>query len=141
MRMTLSALVMALGIAVLSPPAIQAQDVCWTCQVQYYEGNDCYMDSCMGTWLDGFYTGCSQAGSCDDEYCNTSGDICAPHPAALDGRTLDAERLLTGNGAVSIRIAEGNVQWVSDCSGAVLKVAYAPGDAERIARATRSLSL
>jgi hypothetical protein len=72
---------------------LAAQAGCWTCDVIYYEGDDCYINSCVMTDQHGYYSGCAQTGGCDWETCETQGEIC--NPAVLE-ELVSAPHLRTG---------------------------------------------
>lgn len=127
-------------VALAAPVSAQ----CWDCQVQYYPGDDCWMEGCWVTYDDGFYNNCGQQGECGSETCNTSGGICTPIQAALDGR-------VPGRLAPTPidQATEGLLFWQSNgvevvalqCSGAVVRADYEPRNIEAVRARTRRLAL
>lgn len=130
----------------LIPPSVAAQG-CWTCEVQYYPGDDCYIDSCYNTYEHGHQQSCSQQGSCGNEECTPYGGICDPILATLDGRNLF--RGGAGMSVAELGDREGVVVTVSagataarlQCNKALLAVEYTATRAAELRRATRLLSI
>lgn len=129
-----------------SSERLEAQ--CWDCEVQYYPGDDCWMEGCWVTYGHGAYTSCGQQGTCDAETCTTSGEICLPHQTLLDGRNTGwmaptALDLLVELGASSISVADSEKGrlYRSICSGTVVYADYAVADLAELRREARRIEL
>ena len=120
---------------------------CWDCRIQYYSGEQCYMLGCYATFDDGFYNNCSQHGECENEDCSTSGGICTPFPALLDGRgaggLLDASPLdlLQLEGVVVASSSSRATVFRAECSDAILRVVYDDRYREILRRRTSAITL
>lgn len=138
-------------ILVLLATALGATDVaaqCWECTVQYWPGDDCYMDSCNPTENSGNYNNCTQQGSCGTETCTPNGGICVPHPYdALDGLTVLGT--LRHQSLRELRTVEGlfvsedpdRISVHMSCNGFLVATFYSKSAAAEIREETRTLTL
>ncbi len=130
----------------LHPELLSAQ--CGDCEVQYYPGDECWMEGCWVTYGHGHYTSCGQQGSCGAETCTTSGEICLPHQTLLDGRGAGwigadlLERLTRGElPGISIRGAGDFTFYRRVCSGALVYADYDGGRIEELRRQARRIEI